>query len=141
MGVYEIQENYFGNVTNTFHGRDVFGKVAPHILAGDDTSLFLNKFDTSLQQLNHKECEILHIDPYGNIKVNTNVEKYKNSKYIVLELDGSDISIPIVRTYTDVSVGSVLAYTGSHDTLELAINQGNFAREYNFKMGDNVDIR
>ncbi len=137
VNVFVINEKALGSVTNTFHGRDVFAKVAAKIVAGHDTSEFLLPTEIPLVTLDFKENQILHIDPYGNIKVNAGLEKSNN---ITINANLVKTKIPIVRTFADVEPGKFLAYIGSHETLEIAINQGHAASHLGLRVGEIVGI-
>lgn len=136
--VYEINEDALGNITNTFHGRDVFAKVAAKIVAGEDISQFLMPTDKPLTTLDFAHNQIVHIDPYGNIKIHRKLKKEKSIK--IKNARNGEVVIPVVKTFSDVPVGSFLAYTGSHETLEIAINQNNAARSINAKVGKILTI-
>lgn len=135
--VFGINEMALGSITNTFHGRDVFAKVAANIVAGHDTSEFLLPTEVPFVALDFKENQILHIDPYGNVKIN---KKLKSGKIIKVKIDRKVFEIPRVRTFADVSMGSFLAYVGSHETLEIAINQGHAASYLGLRVGDVINI-
>lgn len=138
--IYEINESALGNITNTFHERDVFAKVAAKIAAGEDASQFLLPTQKPLITLNFTHNQIVHIDPYGNIKIHTKRNDYKNRKNLKIKMGQTLSKIPVVKTFADVPVGSFLAYTGSHETLEIAINQNNAAKVIKAKVGSILTI-
>lgn len=135
--VWKINENFFPNVTKTFHGRDVFIKSALYLAMGKNPNEFgstlMNK--TDIVKLKFREGQVLHVDAYGNLKVFTRETINVGSKISVCTKDDS-IEIPIVNVFDDVRVGEPLAYRGSSNTLELAINQGSFAKKYNIHNED-----
>lgn len=135
---WKINESFFGkNISSTFHGRDVFIKVAA-LLAKDinpdniGCSILKPNF---LVKLYFKKGQVLHIDRYGNIKVHWNAPIIAGNK---LQING--FSIPIVKTFSDTSKNRLIAYLGSSKTLELAINQGNANNKLKLKVGDILKI-
>ena len=76
---------------------------------------------------------------YGNIKVFWPKEIVEG-KNLLVKSNGYNLQFPIVNTFTDVKEGKPLAYIGSSSTLELAINLGNAAKEFNIKTGDIINV-
>lgn len=135
ISTWQIDENYFGKGSNTFHGRDYFIKAAL-LLAQENKPENFNCLPTrSIQKLNFTHGQVLHIDNYGNIKI-----YFPNLDSQELHLRTRNIKIPVVKTFSDVPQGKPLAYWGSSNTLELAINLGNAAKEFNIKQGDILEI-
>lgn len=136
ISVWRINEGRVSKkFANTFHGRDIFIKAAVYLIQGIKPSSFGCKEigQKDLQKLEFKAGEIVHIDHYGNIKI-----------FWERKLDGhitvDKILFPVVKTYSDVVVGRPLAYLGSHETLELAINQGRANEQLGIKLGDVLEI-
>lgn len=136
--VWKIDEAYFGkNISRTFHGRDIFIKAAALLAKGKGPESFgSNIYDKNLLiKLSFEKGQILHIDSYGNLKINwqKNIVPGK-----ILHINGN--KVPIVKTFSDVSSGKLMAYLGSSNTLELAVNQGNANGIFNLKVGDKIKI-
>lgn len=134
--VWKIMEDKINKkFTNTFHGRDIFIKVAAYLANGQKPGSFgcteINP--KSLERLEFKTGQVVHIDHYGNIKV-----YWKNSLNGHLRL-GKCI-FPVVKTFSDVAVGKALAYLGSHDILELAINRGRANEQLGIKLEEILEI-
>lgn len=122
------------NISSTFHGRDIFAPAAAHLARGvplSDLGRPLNP-DTlhKLEWSTPSETEegfvgtFLHADQFGNVI--TNVHSRLLSPDLArwqVWLDGTRIG-PIHRTFTDVRVGSPLAYVGSSGFLEIAVRDG-----------------
>ena len=51
------------------------------------------------------------------------------------------IKFPIVKTFSDVGPYAPLAYIGSNETLELAVNLGNASEYFGFKTGEILNIK
>ncbi len=152
--VYEIKNKnlMMNNISNTFHGRDIFTPVAAHILNGtyfneigplvDD----YKRLDLGSFKIKDKTVEgnILHIDGFGNIITNINGMRIKNyfeyGKKIMVFIGKKRIEVPFVRTYGEIKKGQALATIGSSNLLEISINQGNAQKKYKIKTGDSIKI-
>jgi len=122
--VWKINENYFGKVSNTFHGRDVFIKAAVLLAKGKRPEEFGCAVikSSGLESLEFKEGQVVHIDAYGNAKI----------------WGKQTFGLPIVKTFSDVKEGQPLILNGSSDTLEIAINQGSAEQYFGLKLGQIV---
>jgi len=153
--VYLIRNPRFmlPRVSSTFHGRDVFAPAAANLANGTPPANFgpeikdyvAPHFATPLQQADNIEGEILHIDGFGNIITNitrTVFEKagLKPKKALSLRLGRKSFRANLCSAYGDAAPKAVLAVIGSHDFLEIAVNQGNAARKFRVKAGDSVVV-
>ena len=152
--VYEIKNPnlMLNNISNTFHGRDVFSPVAAHILngvtfdqVGPIITDFIN-FDFGKYEINDKSAsgKVINIDRFGNIITNIDGNKLRQvldyDKKILLFLNNQNISIPFVKSYNFVKVGEVLSTIGSSNLFEIAINQDNASDKLKIKPNDEVKI-
>jgi S-adenosylmethionine hydrolase len=117
--VWKIDESYFGNVSNSFHGRDVFIKASVHVAQGKRPEDFGCSLYNQLEKLEFENNQILHIDHYGNIKY----------------WGQNTFGLPKVKTFSDVEIGQPLIIDGSSDLQELAINQGSAKDKFGLKLG------
>lgn len=139
---WHLQEKGISDdVSNTFHGRDVFIKAAAYLALGKSPNQFGSKkiSSASLKKLLFREGQVLHVDQYGNIKIywsgeitKGRVMHIRTSKYI--------IETPVVRVFNDVSQGRPLVYLGSHNTLEFAVNLANASKIYDIHLDDVLKI-
>lgn len=116
---WKIDENYFGSVSATFHGRDVFVKVAVLLSRNKSPEDFGCKSIKNIKKLEFKNGEVLHIDNYGNAKI------FGNKTF----------GLPVVKTFSDVRVGQPLILNGSSDLLELAVNLNSAEDYFGLKLG------
>lgn len=140
--VWQLDESRLGGaISNTFHGRDVFIKVAAYLSLGKQPESFgAMKIPKSIvEKLDFKTGQILHIDSYGNIKIQW-PKKISIGNNLLIETGKYKHTIPIVKTFSDVSVGKPLALHGSSDTLELAVNLGNAQKVFGVKVGNLINI-
>ena len=152
--VYEIKNRnlMMNNISNTFHGRDIFTPVAAHILNGtyfneigpvitDYKNLDLGSFTI---KNNTVEGKVLYIDGFGNIITNINGIRIRNYiKYdqkIMLFIGKKKIELPFVKTYDDRKKGETLATVGSSNLLEISVNQGKAEDKYKIQANDSIKI-
>jgi len=139
-------------VSSTFHGRDVFAPAAAHLANGTSPSYFGRRikdyvvptYAAPLLQAESIMGEILHVDSFGNVITSimgTELEKAGlKPKELSICLKGKWFRANLCDAYGNVAPKSVLALTGSHDFLEIAVNQGNAAKMLNAKAGDGVVV-
>ncbi len=132
-----------GELSNTFHGRDVFAPACAYASIGllkEIAEPFygeiveLELFDYVIKG-NLVRCKVVFIDRFGNVVTNLKSEDV-GCKFLKFE----DVKIPIVRCYEDVEKGEPLALIGSFGTLELSVREGNFSKEFGVKSNDEIEI-
>ena len=140
--------------SSTFHGRDVFSRIAAQIQLGYDICLIgrsLKPTDivefTDLQLVLSpkyiKEAEIVLIDNFGNLITNVHKSALRKNMESVFSIRiefGGIIINDIKKTFADAHTGDFLAYIGSMDYLEIAQNCGNAAKVTGAKTGDKISI-
>lgn len=119
-------------ISQTFHGRDIFAPVAGHISKGIDYSLMGRKIDNIIllpglvpEILPDKKImgQIIYIDKFGNLITNI-TENFLNNRDITIKLKNTIIT-GLSTSYGEVSPGKPLAIIGSSGYLEIAVNHGN----------------
>ncbi len=128
--------------TNTFHGRDIFARAAAIIAAGKDYH-DLGQVLTAdeIIALDYEPNEVIYVDPYGNVKLYNDCSEFEVGDVLEVNFNGQTLEVPYCRTFAEVNPGDWIAYHGSNDTLELAINLGNAAKNWGLKTGDVVSIK
>ncbi len=128
-----------GQLSSTFHGRDVFapaaalaargelGKYAEEIYDIEKLDIFQYEVDA-----HSVRCRVVFVDRFGNLVTNLRREDVGNPKGFYV----AGIEFPLVRTYADVEIGSPLALIGSFNTLELSVRNGSAAELLGIKKGD-----
>ncbi|AJC72102.1 Sam Hydroxide Adenosyltransferase [Thermococcus guaymasensis DSM 11113] len=133
-------------ISSTFHGRDVFGPVGALIEKGVSPEEFAEEIPLdSLVKLDiepRKEgdlwvLKVIYVDDFGNVILN--LEDYERPKAV--ELPDFGLKILYLDTYGQVKPGELLALPGSHDYLEIAVNQGSAAERLGLRVGDEVRVR
>jgi hypothetical protein len=136
--------------STTFHGRDVFAPAAATIHeTGIDAFHDHEKFvrAESVVDLSFPEPEIDDVTAEGEVLV---VDSFGNAITNVPGsfLDGhfgDDVTVgegtaPVRRTYATVESGQRLVTVGSHDKVELAVNQGRGDETFDVEPGDSVSL-
>jgi len=83
--------------------------------------------------------------PYGNTITDITRDQFAALGYnagdnVRFTLGDRILESPFVKTFSDVPVGKPLFYIDSRGRLALAINQGDFARQYDLKLPVKIDI-
>jgi hypothetical protein len=122
-------------VSPVFQGRDIFGPAAGHLareLALDEVGPVVP--DPVRLALPAKTCGadgclgvVVRADRFGNLVTNL-LEKDLDSLAAGgrqgFEIVAGGLTLPLVRAYSDVPIGSLCALIGSSSRLEIAIRQG-----------------
>ena len=156
---YQLQ-----TISHTFHGRDIFAPAAAYLAQnipledfGPITQELVRIPDPLLKDLGAGSIqgEIMHSDLFGNLI--TSIGRFDNTdddlsfkpwipsfpvctliaqEYEVLLPQGN--VVPLGRTFGDAPKGEALAYIGSSNLLEIAINGGDAAKTLNLAPGDEI---
>jgi len=154
FSVYEIKNPnlMLNNISNTFHGRDIFTPVGAHILNGlmfDQIGPIINDYvdlKVPSYQITDKTAtgNVIYIDSFGNIITNiegTNLLKFlKYDNKIMLFIGDKQIELPFVKSYNYVKSGEFLSTIGSNNFFEISINQGNAAQKLKINENDELKI-
>jgi len=138
-------------ISNTFHGRDVFAPAAAHLANGMPPTRFGPRIDEILMPKFAKVVrrkamlvgEVLHVDGFGNIVTTFNAKDLEliGAKAIVdIEVKNARLKLKLCKAYAEVKKREPLAIIGSHNFLEIAINQGNAAKTFKTKSEDKITI-
>jgi S-adenosylmethionine hydrolase len=133
-----------GKRSSTFHGRDIFSPVGAHLARGDnfadvgpivplDKLVRLNVTAATIDA-SGLTGEVVGLDgPYGNLV--TNVPEatfaqlgYKIGDSVTITINNKAMTMPFVKTFSDVPEGKPLLYIDSRGRLSAAINMGDFAK-------------
>jgi S-adenosylmethionine hydrolase len=138
-------------ISNTFHGRDVFAPVAAHLsnrtrpteIGPEIHKILTPRFVRTARRKNTLVGEVLYVDGFGNII--TNFEKKEldliNIKETVdIKFKKIRLRLKLCKAYEEVEEQKALAIIGSHNFLEVSVNQGNAARKFKVKTGDEIAL-
>jgi len=148
--IYELFNPQFRlpNVSNAFHGRDIFAPATAYLEMGVKPAMFgpeiaeviLPRFSEVKQQDDCLIGEILHIDDFGNVITNIRPDTLPQVQSLKIRLGDNQLDLPLEKVYGRAEPQQLIALTGSHGFLEIAINQGNAAKKYETKIGDPIKI-
>ncbi len=135
-------------VSTTFHGRDIFAPAAAHLAGGVPLSE-LGPRAINLVRLPPPGPEftpegdliahVMHVDHFGNLILDVTAGDLVGE--VTFELAGRKIEA-LSSTFADVEPGELVAYVGStRDHVEIALREGDAAREMGLGIGDEVLIR
>ncbi len=149
-GIHEITSRrlMLTHVSDTFHGRDIFAPVAAHLAAGVPleefgrpiTDIIRPEFAKVTHTPDNITGEVLHIDDFGNIITNIRHKDLADFKEALAEAEFSShkVQLRISKAYAEAKPHEALAVIGSHNYLEIALNQGSAAKKYGVKQSDKI---
>ena len=153
MHVYRIENPKFvlPTISHTFHGRDVFAPAAAHLANGVSPSEFgpeipkivTPKYAKITKRRNALTGEVIHVDGFGNIVTNVREEDCDLvgvKKTVDLKLEDNRLKLKLCKAYSEVKAQQPLVIIGSHNFLEISINQGNAAENFQTRAGDKVTL-
>ena len=133
-------------VSATFHGRDVFAPAAAHLALGVpieelgeplDAILALPALRARRQPDGTLAGRVVHIDRFGNVITDIRADDLPEQPFAV-EVARQLVPGP-ARTFAEVA--SIAALAGSSGYLEIAVRDGNAARELGVEIGDAALLR
>ncbi len=133
-------------LSSTFHGRDIFSPAGAHLARGDDwtqagpaldpAKLVRLEYVTAKIDATGLHGEVIGTDgPFGNLVLNVPAETFARLGYmhgdsVTIQLAGKPYTMPFVKTFSDVPVGTNLLYIDSRGRLSIGIDRGNFAETF-----------
>ena len=140
---------YLPEVSNTFHGRDVFAPVAAHLSLGVPLANIgppvedLVQLPIPIHQVSGNTIigQIVKIDRFGNAITNLSESVLAGIGSTYEIRVGSTRLMRLNRAYAESGIGKPLAIIGSFGLLEIAINGGSAEVSLGVKWGDVVEIQ
>jgi hypothetical protein len=142
-------------VSRTFHGRDIFSPAGAHLAAGVELRELGPALDPArLARLELPVAQIgtarirasaLYIDRFGNIQLNLTSKDLEKVGIV----PGTKVEVEVrferyfavaARTFAEVRTGDIVLYEDSYRNIALAINQGNAARMFSLRVGQEVRL-
>lgn len=134
--------------SDTFHGRDVFAPVAAdcHEVGVAD----LDRLPALVRTREYEDLrlpeptvrdggatgEVLAVDGFGNAVTNLSGDLLDGRDRV--RVDGQEY--PVVPAYAHMEVGTALVTVGSHERVELAVNQGRGDEQFGVTTGEKVTL-
>ena len=140
--------------SDTFHGRDIFSPVAAELARGaapgeiGEAVGFRELATLDLPEpvidRDRIDAHVLYLDQYGNVILNLHSEVLDGTFFIEgepvwLESSLQKMTLPVGRTFADVTAGEPVLYTDSTGYLAIAVNRGSAAGR--FGLGPDNSVR
>ena len=133
--IHITETKYFlPDVSDTFHGRDIFAPVAAHLSKGAEPfemgPAISDPVKLQLPAPHQKRGalygEVVSVDHFGNLITNIHrkeIDEFAGGDALVIKLE--ELFIEGIRgTYTESGKGEILSLFGSSGYLEIAVNLG-----------------
>lgn len=139
-GAHCVELSMPTNASSTFHGRDVFAPAAAALARGTGIDTLGQPAEAPIVRRTPEpmrrgdgviEGEVIIVDRFGNAV--TNLIGLRGG---IIEVDGR--RIPVRHTYAEVEIGEPVAVLGSTGFIEVAIRDGDAARELELARGSRV---
>jgi S-adenosylmethionine hydrolase len=150
--VHLKETHYFGaEVSNTFHGRDIFAPIAAYVARqvdwskmGEEITDYV-KFTTPTPAVvsdNQIRGHVIHIDRFGNIITNLTANELPPEKAArgVRVRVGKFEASRLLNNRSEAGNNELFAYFGSAGFLELAVSRQNAARMVEARRGVEVEL-
>lgn len=141
---------FLPEISDTFHGRDIFAPVAAHISRGvpvanlghELTDLVQFPIQTPQISADRIIAHVIYIDRFGNLITNISQPVFaeaRGERDFIIAIKERQIN-QIKRAYAEVPVGELIGIFSSFGHLEIAINGGNAAKILGVEKGAAVEI-
>ncbi|MBI2558443.1 SAM-dependent chlorinase/fluorinase [Candidatus Woesearchaeota archaeon] len=143
-------------ISPIFHGRDIFTPAAAYLSKGVRIEKFGKELNAEdLAQAPYGEAEvnedeirakIISLNKFGSLHLNIMQKEWdkfnvKLQYEIILKFKNKSVKMPYATTFGDVPKGKPLIMKDDYGRIEIALNQGSFAKKYSIKIGDNILIK
>jgi hypothetical protein len=132
-------------ISETFHGRDIFAPVAAHLARGVPLRDLGEPIDELVQvelSVPQRRGEgaiighVIHVDGFGNAVTDIPASMLQGGHWRVVAGDARIGGLS--STYALVAKGELLALIGSHGFLEIAVREGSATRVAHLSVGDTI---
>ncbi len=135
-------------ISNVFHGRDIFSPLAAHIANGVPISQIGTPLDNPVRLDiprpqwvgSSLKGQVMNIDHFGNLSTNLTSEHLTGMGDLIVEIKDASIR-GLSQTFGEQGFGSLVALINSEGFLEIAKVNGNAARHLNATINDLVEVR
>jgi S-adenosylmethionine hydrolase len=139
---------WLSEISNIFHGRDIFAPVAGHLARGTPLKAFGSTITDPIridmpnprQIIGGWEGHVIHIDHFGNLGTNLNVNHLQGSKEVVIKIKGIEIA-GMVSTFGERPVGRLIALLDSSGSLAISVVNGSAAQKLGAAVGDKFEVQ
>jgi S-adenosylmethionine hydrolase len=140
-------EYWLPEVSDVFHGRDVYAPVAAHLAAGVPLAQLGTPIDDPVRLARPKpertadgwRGEIIFIDDFGNLHTNILRHHLELWADVAVRLDTTEIA-GMTRTFGQQPPGTLVALYGTEHDLNIAVVNGNAQAHLQAEVGDVVEV-
>jgi hypothetical protein len=142
-------QHFASDISDTFHGRDIFGPVAAHLLDGLDPR-WLGQEITDFVRLPLPEVktsgntitgQVVYVDRFGNLVTNIEGAQLAAAADRKLRVSaGKAVIEGLSQSYDRVAPGAPVALISSMQTLEISVNKGSAATALGLTRGAEVKV-
>jgi len=132
------------DVSNTFHGRDIFAPVGGHLSKGVPPSAFGEPVALDIEDISKNssasptDAKVIHIDHFGNLITDIRNEELPNDA--ALEIDGRLIT-KVYDFYAQARVGELFLIKGSSGLVEISLRDGSAQAELGIERGSGLCVK
>jgi S-adenosyl-L-methionine hydrolase (adenosine-forming) len=147
--VHLTNQRYFlPQVSQTFHGRDIFAPVAAHLASGvpllelgpalsDPVRLSMPKPEKTAAGWH---AHVTAVDTFGNLATDLPAAALSGHLQFTFHVGGREVR-GLVNSYGHARSGELVALVDSEDYVEIAVVNGSAARLLGMQVGDIVEVR
>lgn len=143
-------------VSPIFHGRHVFAPAAAYLSKGTDIrdfgpeinpkDLVRAPYEEAVVRNGRIEATVIHINHFGSLHLNILQDEWdklglNRGDKVQTVIGKKKIVLPFVDTFGDVPKDKPLIMKDDYRRVEVAVNQGSFAKKYHVEVGDKITIR
>ncbi len=135
-------------ISSTFHGRDLFAPAAAALARGENIAELGESIEdpvyvpikNPVKSGEEIRGEVIYIDNFGNCYTSIRNEDIEGVRASAIFIADKEINW-LALYFAEAAPGDTLALVNSSGYLEIAINQGNAARELGISVGEPVIVR
>lgn len=146
---FEITKNDYlaGEISRTFHGRDIFAPAAAHLSKGVDAAHFgaeihdfvrFNTINPTRRSNGDLEARIIHIDCFGNMI--TNLREQDLPEKFIIEVGDRHIS-KFQKHFSEAKMSEVFMIFGSAGYLEIVAYKDSAAEFLDIQINQKLTVR
>jgi S-adenosyl-L-methionine hydrolase (adenosine-forming) len=126
-----------GNLSASFHGRDLFAPVAATLARGAEVATGPID-DDAWRQSDWPDdlARVIYLDPFGNVITGLRAADLSPDQTVM----AGEETLLRARTFSDVAMGQAFWYENANGLVEIAVNQGSAARQLDLELGDEVTV-
>lgn len=141
-------EFWLPQVSNSFHGRDIFAPVAAHLANGEKLDALGSPFDEPARIMVPRPeptadgwaGQVLTVDHFGNLLTNITPEQLSFGQGVVINVGEVKI-FGLIQTFGERTPGELVAMLDSSGVLQIAVVNGNAAEVLKAGIGTSVILR